>query len=534
MSRAGVPQCVAIAFALLLVQACSNDAGDVLPVGPNCPRTGIAGVVTLAGRPAAADLRVLPAGSRYWDGNGTRGITDLTGRFFLPLPAGRYLLSVSGGDLSTDVGWSARGPVVSSERPDTLIVEDGRETVANFRFGLAKLAITLPELMKGTYYTLQFYRWPVTTGQHEVGHASASGRAGLQQMTAGLPIGVYAVKFTASSFIGGTWMPGTPSPGAADSIVVPDGESILYPWTPCPGVASLRGSVHGSWEHLADDYNYRPEVRVFTEDSLRLVSTNVEDNGTFRFQFLDAQRVRLAVRVAEIERWMGGETFADAETFVLTPDQETVAPPFTESGLIVRLAHPVPWTDLDPLITLLDAGGHSYLWTAVLGHADVVLVPNLAGGMYKLWVAPRLPSAADWLPQWYDGADSAAAATPVAVPSDGSVATVTVQLEIGGQIRGRVLGGDGRALREATVLLTRADRPACWGALFPGVDGIFTLRGIPDGSWKIGARPARIYSPCRGPDPSQWIWYGGATWDSAAVVSVRDHGTVDGIEIRFP
>jgi hypothetical protein len=31
-----------------------------------------------------------------------------------------------------------------------------------------------------------------------------------------------------------------------------------------------------------------------------------------------------------------------------------------------------------------------------------------------------------------------------------------------------------------------------------------------------------------------WIWYGGTSFDSAAVIAIRDHAVVDGIEIRLP
>jgi hypothetical protein len=427
-----LPQCLVVAFALLIIQACSNDNAGVLPMGPGCPRTGIAGAVTLARRPAKADLSVRRAVSNDWEYVWTRTATDASGRFFLPLPPGRYVLFASAGDVSVYAGWSARGPVVRSEPPDTLVVEEGRETIADFRFGLARLAITLPESMNDTYCSLQFYRWPVMPGQGSAGQVSVSRGTSLRQATAGLPIGVWAVSFTADGVIGETWMPETPSPGAADSIVVPDGEGVLHTWAPCPGVATLRGSVHGSWERLgADSYSYRPYVSVFTEDSLRLAGTHVEDDGVFRFQFLQAHRVRLTVRVGDIERWMGGGTFTDAETFVVVPNEEAVVPPFTESGLIVRLVPPTPWSTLNPRIIILDAGGHTYSWTGILRDADVVLVPNLAGGAYRLRVEPLAWSSHDWLPQWYDGADSASAATPVTVPSDGGVTTITVRLQPG-------------------------------------------------------------------------------------------------------
>jgi hypothetical protein len=430
MSRAGVPPCLALALALLVVPACSNDSNGVLPVGPDCPRTGITGVVTLAGRPAATEVRARPAAASDWDRVWTSSSTNLNGRFFLPVPPGRYLLFASGHDLSVDAGWSLRGPVVLAEPPDTLVVEKDRETIADFRFGMARLAVMLPDSMNSTYCSLRFYRWPVTPGQDPAGQMDVPGGANPRPATAGLPIGTWAVSFTASGFSDETWMPGTPSAGAADSLVVPDGESILHQWAPFTGMATLRGAVHGSWERAWADYRlYRPYVTVFTEDSLPLASTAVGEDGGFRCWFFHARPVRLAVRVADIERWMGGGTFADAETFPLVPNQETVAPPFVESGLIVRLVPPTPWSELNPRITILDAGGHTYSWKKVLGHGDVVLLSNLAGGTCRLRVEPRVPRNADWLPQWYDGADSAAAATPVTVPFDGGVATITVHLQ---------------------------------------------------------------------------------------------------------
>jgi hypothetical protein len=428
MSRNGVLLGLAIVFAMVFIQSCADDDG-VMPVGPDCPRTGVGGVVTVAGRPADADLRVRLAVPDDWSYRWNEAKTNDEGRFFLPLPPGRYLVFATGGDLSGEAGWSIHGPAIYPDRPDTLVVEEDRETFANFRFGLARLAITVPESMQDRSGALQFYRWPVTRSRRFlVGRASIPHGSGVQEVTAALPVGAYAVRFATYSFSDETWMPGTPLPEGADSIVVPDGESELRAWTPCPGVATLRGSVHGSWETMVGDYWYRPQVEVFTEDSLQLSETGVEADGSFVFQFLQARRVRLLVRVGQVNRWMGGERFADVTSFAVIPNEETQVPPFRESGLIVRLLPPTPWSKVLPKVTLLDAGGRSCAWTWIRGHADAVMVPNLAGGTYRLRVEPRVPSEADWLGQWYDGADSAAAATPVLVPTDGGVATITVLL----------------------------------------------------------------------------------------------------------
>ena len=140
-----------------------------------------------------------------------------------------------------------------------------------------------------------------------------------------------------------------------------------------------------------------------------------------------------------------------------------------------------------------------------------------------------------WGLQWYDLADSAENARVVVVPQDGGIASVVVRLERGGEIQGSVRSRTGDSLSPRVVMVTHADAFQAWAIRPQVTPGRFRIRGLPDGDWKVAVSKETMFSE----DPAagayyHWIWHGGASFDSATVIAIRDHATVDGIEIRSP
>jgi hypothetical protein len=123
----------------------------------------------------------------------------------------------------------------------------------------------------------------------------------------------------------------------------------------------------------------------------------------------------------------------------------------------------------------------------------------------------------------------------VVVPQDGGVASVVVRLERGGEIAGLVRNALGAPLSYQTVMVTRAESFQPWAIRSSAPAGTFRIRGLPDGDWKVAASEDGMipYYPARVAGDG-WIWYGGTSFDSAAVIAIRDHAVVDGIEIRLP
>jgi hypothetical protein len=157
--------------------------------------------------------------------------------------------------------------------------------------------------------------------------------------------------------------------------------------------------------------------------------------------------------------------------------------------------------------------------------AGGVHIPNLTPGTYYLYVNTHSRGRII-LPQWYDRADSLSKATPIHVTEVGQIADLTVTLEKGGEILGRVVGPMGEPVPnprlEVTTALHLYDRVYRVTDTFS--DGSFHVLGLPDGDYKLGAS-AYGY---------EGAWYpGAADWDSAAVITIREHGVVDGITIRL-
>ena len=103
----------------------------------------------------------------------------------------------------------------------------------------------------------------------------------------------------------------------------------------------------------------------------------------------------------------------------------------------------------------------------------------------------------------------------------------------GGVIRGPLLTSLSYA--SFAVFATRADEyQACWTGSATSIDGEYFLRGLPDGAYKVGlSRNASLAAGCPVP-PSDSRWYGDtAAWDSAAVITIRDHEVIEGIELHW-
>ena len=123
-------------------------------------------------------------------------------------------------------------------------------------------------------------------------------------------------------------------------------------------------------------------------------------------------------------------------------------------------------------------------------------MPGARGVACRIHLRPRQPGPEAWLPQWFDGAPDPGSATGVVLPAGGGTARITVAVKAGGEIRGRVRGNrpDG-AVGSASIFVTPADADSIWGCMTDSDDG-------------------------------------GAPWDSAAEIAIRDHAAAEGIEIE--
>lgn len=95
--------------------------------------------------------------------------------------------------------------------------------------------------------------------------------------------------------------------------------------------------------------------------------------------------------------------------------------------------------------------------------------------------------------QYYDEADTLASAKTIALSRGETVGAIDARLQVGGSISGLVTSGaTGRALADILVCALSREEAAVECAV-SGVDGKYTIEGIPPGEWRVGFDAGRGY-----------------------------------------
>jgi hypothetical protein len=535
-----------VAFActalVLLLTACGDD-GAILPPGHKPALVGIRGRVSAAGRPVSARISALAAADR-WGDEVIVCPTDSMGRYDLPLSPGRYFLSA---EITSPVAYgplyyyAADGPTDDSRSADTLAVQDGHDGPrADFPFGSLRLRLHLSEAQLNQVMHLEVCPWldGVPASYHLALQTQIRAESTVTDVECEpIPAGTWAIELHSGLLGEPLWLPGTWDPRAATVFSVAVDSSLEREFFLDAPVARLHGSVTGSWQAMDLD---QPMVSAYAEDSTIVARAWAAADGSWTMQLFSVPRVRLLVTIEGISRWIGGPAWAEATSFALTPGEETIVPPEVESGLLVRLNYEGGWVLHDLGFALVDDTGSAIELRRQWALSDLFPIPNLSQGRYRLQMRQREPGRNMWLPQWFDGATSVESATPIVLPGGGTVVPITLTIEKGGEIRGRLVGNPPGAFRgTGAVFVTPADADSVWGCTTHSHDdSTFVVLGLPDGSYKIGAPRPETYGPYCGGEQfapsadSTLAWYGGASWASAATVEIRDHGHVDGIEIE--
>jgi hypothetical protein len=192
-----------------------------------------------------------------------------------------------------------------------------------------------------------------------------------------------------------------------------------------------------------------------------------------------------------------------------------------ESGILCRLEGPGSLSQHHASVEIRDETGRVFR-PDVYGKNPIPIC-NLRPGRYRLFVYGYCNYDGEpWASQWYDGADSLAAATPIDLPS-GRLVPIAVQLEPGGSIRGRVLDADGQPFSGPVAVFVRNGTRLCddsW-RYYPGS---FFFPGLGNGDYLVATRSGE----------SIWWFPGTSDRDSARVIAIRGHAQVEGIEWRLP
>jgi hypothetical protein len=537
-----------LATALALVSGgCDDDEERAV----SCP----CGSATLSGRllndagPVAGHAWVRPTN---WEADPcyTQAETDQDGRFELTIPAGTYRLQAAGDAGQVASGamcyFAAEGPTLSEAEADTFVIRAGEVySGLDFRFGRVKLTAYVPAelagwraslgLEPGSGFAPEGLGWAYEImGEIEGGTMVATWPAvvpGTYRASLGLePTYPYPDRY---SYERVRLLAAPDEDPNSDRLVVEPIALVSHAATLPDPPPQLSVDFAGASHELGAGTAF---FTVFAADSSVAYDAYLDDEGgSFLLKVHSAGTMRLSVAIGGVQRWVGGTDFAHATQFELGPGTVIEDITIADCGLRVGLVGAGPRMEGGVWLTL-HARADGALVARIrrgLSWGCVQTIQNLSPGEYLLRVEPAEPFLDDWAPQWYNRASSMASATPITLDELGDIAQVTVALQPGGVIQGVVDRAPLREDRTWCIVATTAEDADPLGSLYlHAVHYDFALRGLPDGDYRIGAW---IYTGENPNEPTDVTWYPGTPdWDAASVVSIREAGTVSGIDFALP
>lgn len=497
-----------------LVSGCTDEG-----TRPSCSPVGISGYVGAGVGPLEARIYFLPT-HRLSEPRGIRAIaaTDPeTGYYSAVLAPGDYRVRAEirgmGGVYYRASGWTR-----SLAAADTFKVREGRDAkVVCFHLGSYSLAVRAPPDLDGSWVGVNLLG---RQGAYLIGGGCFE-RGAAEIVIPAVPPDTYIVRLYLEG--GDRWyLPATLDRSEADSVVI-EAAAWCDETARIPSPGRFQGRIVGSWQEL--DVG-RPIAFLATPDGNRFNATEVSEDGSFELRTYIDRRVCFGTEILGIENWYGASTrLEDAAEYELSPGQLISDFDVIESGIRVDIVESIGADRVLAACDLMDRYGHFVVRSLFTRDDGDIHIPNLTTGTYYLYVNPY-GWASVFLPQWHDREDSPDTATPIHVAQDGDVIDLTITLEEGGKIRGNVVGPLGEPVPSPALEITSAhsrhENPHRIKDVF--ADGWFQIRGLPDGDFKVAAA-AQGY---------EVAWYPqAAEWDSAAVITIHEHGVVEGITIQL-
>ena len=147
----------------------------------------------------------------------------------------------------------------------------------------------------------------------------------------------------------------------------------------------------------------------------------------------------------------------------------------------------------------------------------------------------------DWIPEWYNGSLSVAAATPITITSYGEIAPLSIQLREGTSLPFEIVINElANDYLVCTAFLTPHDFEANWidaqlscetGESPDYYSFPFIAKGLPPGKYKVGGLLEQFTSY----QIPKTVWYPGTTdWDSATVITIIENEPVPALKFAIP
>ncbi len=448
---------------------------------------------------------------------------DDDGRFCFTVPEGPAIVYLDRLD-ARDVFWRAEGLTPYSYEAERLEIGSGVRDL-DFPCGRVRIHVALPPAAVAGIWEVSLLR--ADDLDCVVAQRTLLGEESLDVEFSLVPPGRYFLQIESPEH-SVVFAPATYDTAAAEAVTVRADELTEHAST-LEDIATLSGTVTGSWQVLGLN---RPSVRVYF-DNLQVASTQTDSAGAFSVALLAGGSFRLEVNIEGVRRWIGGDDFASATLFTATPGQQTTGIAHVESGLVCEFsaAGVMPEGSIDIILRsssreLCDVG----FWSDT-GFA----LANLAPGDVYLWI-DGWGMTEVWFPQYWDGRENLEDADPIAIPAGGGVAHVTMTLEPGARVLGRLLDLQGEPLETDNLYLMvyAAADSFNIGRLYTNRDfgrrlydddtGDYVLTQLRDGQYKMRARAG----------DTAWTWWPGrACWDSAGTFTIENLADLHDVDWRL-
>ncbi len=152
-------------------------------------------------------------------------------------------------------------------------------------------------------------------------------------------------------------------------------------------------------------------------------------------------------------------------------------------------------------------------------------IEGLPSGEYTVYFFTPYESSLNYLPQYFDGAESQAQATRVAVTAGDATERVDAAMSPGAEISGQVKrAGDGTAVANAFVELYAQGLAYVSRTTTTAQDGSYSFKGLPAGEYKV------FFSPPSGSDLETQYYNGQETLAQANAITVATAGSATGVD----
>jgi hypothetical protein len=452
---------------------------------PSDPLGKIEGYIYAGGDPVSTVINIFEAENEPFDYTG-QTTSDSTGWYSFELPTGKY-------DCQLDTYYERlqfnQHRLDFWHQGEPFDVTGGLHR-RDINGGALNVQVIMPGNLQSSHTSLDIHFLNESTGDYDnVFTINDAHNDSLITFSTGLiPTG--DVKLSLDMSVGSgdqnesIWIKDEDSQNSARIITVSPGNptQLIYEM-PTPGFIS--GTINGSWESVEWT---RPELEVWSVDSIRVATSRADDTGFFRFPIFYRDSVRIKSIIRTMEQWYGGYHFEDAATIQVSPGAELTLEPIIESGINIHFENhfsesmwSIQYRLLYPDGTLVAPRSYTSI------HSDVLFIPNLRPGDYYLNII-RNTNRLVWCDQYFDRAMTLSKARRIEVPPDGQVVDLSMTLMEGGSISGKYMTSAGNPFRRRPVVAIpqKADYGYDYEDMLNSEDGTFSILGLPDGRYIVG------------------------------------------------